>query len=291
MMSPDRLAAIKELHAAATPGPWTTEPRDWTPRVVDAPGVYYSPAHCHGSNVADPAFIAISWEAVRDLVAEVERLYFAIRTHRDQKGDDRCWLDDIELYKVLGEAVSIDVTGLPPRCDFLESCRRYYEQRRHPDAAEVRAPDHMTMSQLTETCRAQEAEIDRLCLLSAEPIPFLSGAPAVPEPAVRPAQCHEMAIPYDSFDRVFKGARTAVLSTGGALHRVGDYLRIREYNDDANEASGRWVMHQITDVFCGTPALRQDCVMLSLGPQLMQHNDRSAGGDKVIIIADGRVLS
>jgi hypothetical protein len=104
----------------------------------------------------------------------------------------------------------------------------------------------------------------------------------------RPAKCYDMAIPCDSYDRVFKGARTAVL--GSAIHRVGDYLRIREYNEGALEASGRWVMHQVTDVFSGSPGLRGDCCLLSIGPRLAEGNDRSAGGAGPVFIIDGRVM-
>jgi len=37
------------------------------------------------------------------LEAENDRLRDAIKKHRDQRGDDRCWLDDRELYAVLGD--------------------------------------------------------------------------------------------------------------------------------------------------------------------------------------------
>ena len=40
-----------------------------------------------------------------DLVAEVIRLRDAIRKHRDQRLDDWCCMDDIELYEVLPEGI------------------------------------------------------------------------------------------------------------------------------------------------------------------------------------------
>lgn len=60
----------------------------------------------------------------------VSQLETAIRTHRDQRGDDRCWLDDAELYAVLGEdqATQTDFK-LPPRQTFLQNCSRYWECR------------------------------------------------------------------------------------------------------------------------------------------------------------------
>lgn len=41
--------------------------------------------------------------ALRWAIAEIERLQGAIRKHRDMRGDDRCYLDDAELYGVLPE--------------------------------------------------------------------------------------------------------------------------------------------------------------------------------------------
>jgi hypothetical protein len=60
---------------------------------------------------------------------EVERLRQAIRNHRDQRGDDRCWLDDEELYKALPEGYTP-----PPRSETVEldCCRRYIATRHHP---------------------------------------------------------------------------------------------------------------------------------------------------------------
>lgn len=58
----------------------------------------------------------------------IHELETAIRKHRDAKGHDRCWLDDIELYKVLGEE-SPDLS-LPPKDEFLRECEKYYECRR-----------------------------------------------------------------------------------------------------------------------------------------------------------------
>lgn len=53
----------------------------------------------------------------------------AIRRHRDQRGDDRCWMDDEELYAALPEGYK------PPERDTsveLERCRQYIECRRNP---------------------------------------------------------------------------------------------------------------------------------------------------------------
>lgn len=61
-----------------------------------------------------------------DRIAELEA---AIRKHRDYRGDDRCWRDDVELYAVLRDGWTI------PECDTsvdLENCRRFIECRKNP---------------------------------------------------------------------------------------------------------------------------------------------------------------
>lgn len=67
--------------------------------------------------------------AERDALTEENgKLKAAIRSHRDERGHDRCWLDDQKLYAVLGEG-GADGT-LPPRAEFLSNCERYYDIRR-----------------------------------------------------------------------------------------------------------------------------------------------------------------
>lgn len=68
---------------------------------------------------------------------EAEKLRAAIRKHRDQRGDDRCWVDDMELYGSLPEAVGTEILALPPRDVFLSNCARFHEFRQAPgtDAA------------------------------------------------------------------------------------------------------------------------------------------------------------
>lgn len=65
----------------------------------------------------------------------------AIRQHRDEKGHDRCWLDDMKLYAVLPEGAATADLTLPPRDEFLRGCERYYELRRAngPDVADAEA--------------------------------------------------------------------------------------------------------------------------------------------------------
>lgn len=63
------------------------------------------------------------------LERRVQELEAAIRSHRDQRGDDRCWLDDEKLYKVLPEGYT------PPARDCtveLELCKRFIVSRHNP---------------------------------------------------------------------------------------------------------------------------------------------------------------
>lgn len=65
-----------------------------------------------------------------DKLAALEQ---AIRNHRDARGDDRCWLDDINLYKALGEPVPPGMElALPNRDAFLKRCEQYFEYRQAP---------------------------------------------------------------------------------------------------------------------------------------------------------------
>jgi hypothetical protein len=70
--------------------------------------------------------------ANRDLANAVMKLQDAIRYHRDQKGDDRCWVDDLRLYEILPEGpVGYDPT-LPPEDVFLDNCKKFCRSRQTP---------------------------------------------------------------------------------------------------------------------------------------------------------------
>jgi hypothetical protein len=63
------------------------------------------------------------------LKEEIEKLRNAIRQHRDERGHDRCWMDDDRLYSVLPEGNEGVDTKLPPRECFLKNCEKFYENR------------------------------------------------------------------------------------------------------------------------------------------------------------------
>jgi hypothetical protein len=68
-------------------------------------------------------------EEIAVLRNELEVLRDAVREHRDQRGDDRCWLDDEKLYAALPEGYTP-----PTRSETVELslCQRYIASRHHP---------------------------------------------------------------------------------------------------------------------------------------------------------------
>jgi hypothetical protein len=67
---------------------------------------------------------------------QIKSLREAIRYHRDQKGDDRCWLDDHSVWELLPDAVT-EPTSLPAFGEMMKRCTAFYQYRRAeaPDSA------------------------------------------------------------------------------------------------------------------------------------------------------------
>ena len=62
-----------------------------------------------------------------DLQIEIMKLRNGIRTHRDQKGDENCWLDGkFYLYGLLPERVDVD-PQLPNKQLMMVNCSRFYD--------------------------------------------------------------------------------------------------------------------------------------------------------------------
>lgn len=57
-----------------------------------------------------------------------DRLAEAIRAHRDQRGDDRCWEDDLALYRHVGDDRIAD-NRVGDKESMLANCRRFVENR------------------------------------------------------------------------------------------------------------------------------------------------------------------
>src|SRR5258708_2353846 len=65
------------------------------------------------------------------LQVEIIKLRSIIRYHRDQRGDNRCWLDDELLYEALPETANITPT-LPSKEFFMDRCTRFHSKRQDP---------------------------------------------------------------------------------------------------------------------------------------------------------------
>jgi hypothetical protein len=63
----------------------------------------------------------------------IQSLRKAIRNHRDEKGHDRCWLDDQTLYNSLPEGLNGINQTLPSEKEFLTNCKKYFEYRKSPN--------------------------------------------------------------------------------------------------------------------------------------------------------------
>lgn len=57
----------------------------------------------------------------------------AIRKHKEQREDDRCWMDDFDLYTAIDPEYTIEQhkqdAKLPAKQVFLSNCERFYECR------------------------------------------------------------------------------------------------------------------------------------------------------------------
>jgi hypothetical protein len=85
--------------------------------------------------------------------ARVKELEEAIRRHRDQRGDDRCWMDDEALYAALPEGYTP-----PPRDSAVElaMCEKFIACRHNP-ATEYVSPQRRIDELEAERDRLREA--------------------------------------------------------------------------------------------------------------------------------------
>ncbi len=74
-----------------------------------------------------------------DREAQLAALQNAIRLHRDQRGDDRCWLDDQTLYAVLPEGSAKTDLRLHTPEEMLANCKRFITSRQ-PDGQPYVSP-------------------------------------------------------------------------------------------------------------------------------------------------------
>jgi hypothetical protein len=68
-------------------------------------------------------------EAVAAVAREVARLRDGIKAHRQASGHELCWLNDVELWKLVETDPAYPHDTLPVQEEFLSQCRRYHESR------------------------------------------------------------------------------------------------------------------------------------------------------------------
>jgi hypothetical protein len=163
----DHLARLRSLTAPERADPLSP---------LDAMAVQFVLGEIHALEVNRDAWRKVAEERGRKLAVlgvegspppwnEAVRLYSLIQWHRDQRGDDRCWLDDAKLYEAAG--LEPATTTLPPKCEFIRSCERFWEQRQKPE--EKAESVGMTITQLESALTTErearekaERENDRL---------------------------------------------------------------------------------------------------------------------------------
>lgn len=75
-----------------------------------------------------------SWKAARtqEVIDERKRadvLTAGICKHMNAKGHDRCWLNDLELYRLVDPSVSSEKMALPCLPEFMHNCAAYWSER------------------------------------------------------------------------------------------------------------------------------------------------------------------
>ena len=98
----------------------------------------------------------------QELRAHIVAARNTIRWHRDQLGDDRCWVDDCLLYhRVLGHS---DITQLLPKPEFIGKCRIFHERRRmqSPPGPMPSTPPHPDSDLRGVTDEVLSAKLQRL---------------------------------------------------------------------------------------------------------------------------------
>jgi hypothetical protein len=74
----------------------------------------------------------------KDCLAErVRALEDAIKKHMHAKGHDRCWLNDLELYRVLDPEFDKMRLELPCLPEFIHNCTVYWRDSQPPEARKL----------------------------------------------------------------------------------------------------------------------------------------------------------
>lgn len=68
-------------------------------------------------------------QVVSTLAKEVLRLKQGIEDHRSNTGHGLCWLNDLELWKLLDSEAPYPHETIPMKEEFFTQCQRFYESR------------------------------------------------------------------------------------------------------------------------------------------------------------------
>ncbi len=68
-------------------------------------------------------------KVVSGLAREVKTLRDGIRHHQAQTGHSLCWINDLELWKLIEDDPKYPHSTLPIRDEFLSNCQAFYESR------------------------------------------------------------------------------------------------------------------------------------------------------------------
>ena len=71
------------------------------------------------------------------MIKRIKELRSVIRTNRDQKGDDRCWLDDYLVWNTLPKTKQ--VLHLPTYDEGMKRCRSFFKYRNSASMEEIPA--------------------------------------------------------------------------------------------------------------------------------------------------------
>ena len=96
-------------------------------------------------------------QAIRDCRTDIRE------SHRDQKGDNRCWIDDVLVHRWISGSES-DVKILPEALAMRELCSQFYEYRQNPADPLSPPEDHIDLGSVDRDL--YEHENDRGWLLA-----------------------------------------------------------------------------------------------------------------------------
>jgi hypothetical protein len=89
----------------------------------------------------------------KNFLTDLKFLRAAIRYHRDQKGDDRCWIDDNKLWALLPDSPP-DLVGLPSFDEMMKRCSDFFQYRRAEAPDPVPADAALDASTWDSDCEA-----------------------------------------------------------------------------------------------------------------------------------------